>query len=632
MGAPASSGDPLAPAPGASLGTATPQAQTYPAQGGTFVRGVPPSDAASEEISEDGDTLKTGVRERTRHPWDLRAKLGLEPLIADQPGKGEKGEGCGQWMMVIGCLEEEGHELGAEAWGRPRECRERTCPKCAGKCKGGDACPVGLGPHSGGKWAHTLAMSERDRIQGFQEEDEWAHRSAFLRGRGLLQCVLSVPKDRWSELEDHQKVVALIRAEFTRMRARFRQPQWRDLRRFGFRVAYVSTVEEVKALGLDVNFAKATTDGFYEGSSYAPRPYIHQCRGEGAHSTCVRDGPRGELPAVAKDFMVPVDTDWGTAIVHLFRGCEKDGYNLWGPHIHFLIPDLDVSRHHVKGCRHCRESWVEAQPWPKRKEEKRKDPDPVPRCTALPGKKHLCKCESPVTAYFRETGNVLKIVPKWPGGPYVRYAGSKLARHICYELSHAAVISQRPEVRYSSGPKGPRPGCPKGDIKIPGVKAGHALSEFGRLKAWTPEKEEKRDLPEIKCSRGHIAKPLPHGYGFEKEVDREGRVTFKLTTAPYLWANYWRENAPDGPRIGKKPRTGSVILFDLERPLPEGGFARYEPPEDPEPPDRGGDDEAYLEKQMRARARQLRRWGDSAGADALEASLDSSSAQRPGRE
>jgi len=101
--------------------------------------------------------------------------------------------------------------------------------------------------------------------------------------------------------------------------------------------------------------------------------------------------------------------------VHLWRGCEADGYERWGPHAHMLCAGVDVRE---------------------------------------------------TEAVFRRSGWVVKQVTD-KDGRFFAYRGAKLTRHIAYELGHAAVVRDAHalvwwgELKSWSDP--PRPGGDQGD-------------------------------------------------------------------------------------------------------------------------------------------------------------------------
>jgi len=78
----------------------------------------------------------------------------------------------------------------------------------------------------------------------------------------------------------------------------------------------------------------------------------------------------------------------GAIVVHLYRGCERDGYGTWGPHAHVVCFGVDVRR---------------------------------------------------VEAYHGSTDVLVKQVNGASGG-FAIYRGRKLQRLLTYELSHAAIL------------------------------------------------------------------------------------------------------------------------------------------------------------------------------------------------
>ncbi len=79
---------------------------------------------------------------------------------------------------------------------------------------------------------------------------------------------------------------------------------------------------------------------------------------------------------------------WGTVIIHLWRGCEKDGYGKWGPHAHVLCGGVRVGE---------------------------------------------------TEAVEKRSGWVVKQVNR-NGGRFAAYSGAVLERHLVYELGHSAVL------------------------------------------------------------------------------------------------------------------------------------------------------------------------------------------------
>ncbi len=127
----------------------------------------------------------------------------------------------------------------------------------------------------------------------------------------------------------------------------------------------------------------------------------------------------------------------GSVVVHLYRGCEKDGYDEWGPHAHVTCLGVDVGA---------------------------------------------------VGDYEARTGVVVKQV-NGAGGGWASYRGFGLARHICYELGHAAVLPNRPTLVWFGGlktwsqPEPPRvekpvPTCPSCRRQMEEFPLGHYL-EWG---------------------------------------------------------------------------------------------------------------------------------------------------------
>lgn len=79
---------------------------------------------------------------------------------------------------------------------------------------------------------------------------------------------------------------------------------------------------------------------------------------------------------------------WGTIVIHLWRGCEREGFEVWGPHAHVLCAGVDV--------RASPKVWA-------------------------------------------RSGWVIKQVTD-RDGRFIAYRGSRLTRHLAYELGHAAIL------------------------------------------------------------------------------------------------------------------------------------------------------------------------------------------------
>ena len=213
------------------------------------------------------------------------------------PGRGKQGELCGVWRGIAYCSD---HGDTWRVYAAQRSCDRRECPLCAGPCPGGDSCPVGLGAHGGGEWAHREAGLAAARLEALRES------LGVARG-GIRQVVVSAPPDRYAERGEHRRIIAKVRA---RAIALCRRLSW----------------------------------------------------GRGA---------------------------WGSVVVHLWRGCEQDGYTEWGPHAHVLCGGIDVRK---------------------------------------------------TAEVSRRSGWIVKQV----SGPYgfQRLAGRQLVRHLAYELGHAAVVAR----------------------------------------------------------------------------------------------------------------------------------------------------------------------------------------------
>jgi len=87
---------------------------------------------------------------------------------------------------------------------------------------------------------------------------------------------------------------------------------------------------------------------------------------------------------------------FGSVVVHLYRGCERDGYDRWGPHAHVLTGGIDARR---------------------------------------------------TEEYQARTGVVVKQATDREGR-FIDYRGHRLLRHVVYELGHAAILSRCHAVSY----------------------------------------------------------------------------------------------------------------------------------------------------------------------------------------
>lgn len=87
---------------------------------------------------------------------------------------------------------------------------------------------------------------------------------------------------------------------------------------------------------------------------------------------------------------------FGSIVVHLYRGCEREGYDRWGPHAHVLCGGIDA------------------------------------RLTE---------------EYERRTGVVVKQAVD-RHGQFVNYRGFRMRKHLVYELGHAAIIDGKHAVSY----------------------------------------------------------------------------------------------------------------------------------------------------------------------------------------
>ena len=244
------------------------------------------------------------------------------------PGSGEAPPGCGNLLVTHVCTSP--HVDGkARARVVRQECRDRTCPHCAGRCA--DHCPVHLPPHPGGTWAHRGGVDAASRWEDYLEQHCLDHTQ-------VRQVVVSVPPDRFPESCDHSDLIRRLRATSEKLVSRW---AWRS----------------------------ATTGG--------------------------------------------------TAVVHLYRGCEGD-YSRWGPHVHLTCLGIRTGE---------------------------------------------------VANYQAKYGVVVKQVTN-RDGRWASYRGKALSRHLVYELGHAS-FSERGHAltwwgdlhawRQPEEPHGPSsvPACPE---------------------------------------------------------------------------------------------------------------------------------------------------------------------------
>jgi hypothetical protein len=141
---------------------------------------------------------------------------------------------------------------------------------------------------------------------------------------------------------------------------------------------------------------------------------------------------------------------WASLVVHLYSGCEQEGYARWRPHAHVLCAGVDV------------------------------------RLTE---------------EYHRRTGVVVKQATESgaPGSPFVGYWAKGLVRHLVYELGHAAIVPDGHAVSYlgrgliaykpSSSPLEELSDESEPDLRCPHGTPLRALGEGGRP-GYDPETRE----------------------------------------------------------------------------------------------------------------------------------------------
>lgn len=141
----------------------------------------------------------------------------------------------------------------------------------------------------------------------------------------------------------------------------------------------------------------------------------------------VRRAARAALRALA-----PVGWRWGSVVVHLYRGCEAEGYGRWGPHAHVVCPGIDVRK---------------------------------------------------VVRYADKTGVVVKQVND-RSGRFAEYRGFELARHLVYELGHAGTVPNGHSISYVGADliahEVPEPAPTEEERTPPTCPHGHPFSILGR--------------------------------------------------------------------------------------------------------------------------------------------------------
>lgn len=323
-----------------------------------------------------------------------------DPSRSRLPGQGEPGKDCGKWAPWLICrtdrlaLLDKHHCLSPECPDRwivhpsgccgPKELRwaahSHFLRGCGGRCPGWGACPVGLPPHLGGRWAHELAVGASDRFEDFIEQ----------HGLGripLRQVIYTVPLDRYPENDNHQAIKSKLRRD---AEGRVRQFAWRDR-------CPTATVESCRL---------------------SPR------KGE-------KNWTRGKVDrriVTFHGFGVRYCPASGSAVVHLYSCPDESdprdrhgSYTHWHPHVHLLCFGIDVRAwgryledyHRARTGRSLKEC-LDTGPC----RSHRDDPN-LPRCRGTPP-------------------FLLRQVNSRTGG-FASYRGFGLRRHLVYELGHAAI-------------------------------------------------------------------------------------------------------------------------------------------------------------------------------------------------
>lgn len=312
------------------------------------------------------------------------------------PGEGSYGPGCGAkrplgWLSADGDFPQKYHA-----------CVRRECPRCAGKHEAAE-CPYGIA-HRGGDWADSDTIVVATKVQGYGTTQGYGPE------RPLRQVIVSPPKERYDEADDHDRIIE-----------RVRRAAAKALRELGW------------------------------GGRY-----------------------------------------WASLVVHLYRGCEREGYIGWGPHAHAVGPGVDVRK---------------------------------------------------VEEYHRRTGVVVKQATEdgTPGSPFVGYWGKSLVRHILYELGHAAIVPNGHAVSYlgaglrSYSP--PEPEIPEEEKEAEEPKCPHGLPFVplgdGSRPKYDPETREWTfRIDRDRFFRFLDRAPTQGGPLLEK-VDANGRAT-PVAISPYL--------------------------------------------------------------------------------------------------
>jgi len=195
---------------------------------------------------------------------------------------------------------------------------------------------------------------------------------------------------------------------------------------------------------------------------------------------------------------------WASIIVHLYRGCEADGYSRWGPHAHLISSGVDVRK---------------------------------------------------VAEYASRTGVIVK-QPTDREGRFASYWGRRLVRHLVYELGHSAVIANAHSVSYVGRAlvafKVLEPLKIEVDRPPPKCPHGHAMNPLGRggrpkydaeTREWTFKAEtggEYRFLDRAPTQGGPLLERLTEG-GRLVAVSIRPYLSPNLEPPPYIGTRKRRE-------------------------------------------------------------------------------------------
>ena len=207
---------------------------------------------------------------------------------------------------------------------------------------------------------------------------------------------------------------------------------------------------------------------------------------------------------------------WASQVIHLYSGCEDEGYTVWRPHSHTDGAGIDVRE---------------------------------------------------VERYYRRTGVVVKQATEdgTPGSPFVGYWAESLVRHLVYELGHAAIVHDGHAVSYlgkglisfkppdlepfeddEDETEERNPACPHGE---PFRSLGDGRPRFdAESREWTYRVDRDRFFR-------FLDRAPAEGGPLLERVDRSGRPTV-VAVSPYLDQTGLREPRRSR-RIGKPPPSTS---------------------------------------------------------------------------